>query len=101
MLKKIESKTALAGKAMEQLNESKKVAEQYKKILKEHKDGKYKNALKQSDSIIKNIDKLVDMMIGKKKTSSKVLQNPTPTSVTLLFTAEGYVNSLLQEPGKN
>jgi hypothetical protein len=100
MLKKIESKTALAGKAMEQLNESKKVAEQYKKILKEHKDGKYKNALKQSDSIIKNIDKLVDMMIGKEDKRQGITRNPTPTSVTLLFTARGYVNSLLQEPGK-
>jgi photosystem II stability/assembly factor-like uncharacterized protein len=100
MLKKIESKTALAGKAMEQLNESKKVAEQYKKILKEHKDEKYKNALKQSDSIIKNIDKLVDMMIGKEDKRQGITRNPTPTSVTLLFTARGYVNSLLQEPGK-
>lgn len=100
MLKKIESKTALAGKAMEQLNESKKVAEQYKKILKEHKDGKYKNALKQSDSIIKSIDKLVDMMIGKEDKRQGITRNPTPTSVTLLFTARGYVNSLLQEPGK-
>jgi photosystem II stability/assembly factor-like uncharacterized protein len=100
MLKKIESKTALAGKAMEQLNESKKVAEQYKKILKEHKDEKYKNALKQSDSIIKSIDKLVDMMIGKEDKRQGITRNPTPTSVTLLFTARGYVNSLLQEPGK-
>ena len=100
MLKKIESKTALAGKAMEQLNESKKVAEQYKKILKEHKDEKYKDALKQSDSIIKNIDKLVDMMIGKEDKRQGITRNPTPTSVTLLFTARGYVSSLLQEPGK-
>lgn len=100
MLKKIESKTALAGKAMEQLNESKKVAEQYKKILKEHKDEKYKDVLKQSDSIIKNIDKLVDMMIGKEDKRQGITRNPTPTSVTLLFTARGYVNSLLQEPGK-
>jgi hypothetical protein len=39
-------------------------------------------------------------MIGKEDKRQGITRNPTPTSVTLLFTARGYVSSLLQEPGK-
>ena len=59
-----------------------------------------KDIIKDSDSIIKSIDKLIDGMIGKEDKRQGITRNPEPTPLTFLFTARRYVGSLLQEPGK-
>ncbi len=100
LLKQLEKKTALAGKAVEQLKESKKIADSYKKQLKEKKDDTYKDAIKATDSITKSIGKLIDGMIGKEDKRQGITRNPDPTPMTFLFTARRYVGSLLQMPGK-
>ena len=100
-LKQLEKKTALAtGKAIEQLKESKKIADAYKKQLKEQKGDQYKDAIKATDSITKSIGKLIDVMIGKEDKRQGITRNPDPTPLTYLFTARRYVGSLLQTPGK-
>jgi len=100
LLKQLEAKMGLAGKAVSQLNASKKIAEQYKKQLKSNDSTKYKNAIKNTDSIIKSINKLIDTMIGKEDKRQGITRNPDPTPMTFLFTARRYVGSLLQKPGK-
>ena len=99
LLKKLEDKTAIAGKAMEQLKESKTIAEQYKKHLKSNKEEPYKKAFKASDSIIKSINGLMDAMLGKEDKRQGITRNPDPSTVSYLFTARRYIGSLLQEPG--
>ena len=100
LLKQLESKTALTGKAVEQLKESKKIADSYKKQLKELKDDQYKEVIKATDSITKSIGKLIDGVIGKEDKRQGITRNPQPTPLTFLFTARRYVGSLLQPPGK-
>jgi hypothetical protein len=100
LLKQLETKTGLAGKAIEQLKESKKIAESYKKQLKAKKDSKYKKTIKSTDSIVKSISKLIDGMIGKEDKRQGITRNPDPTPMTFIFTARRYVGSLLQAPGK-
>ena len=99
LLKKLEEKTAMAGKAMEQLKESKTIAEQYKKHLKSSKEESYKNAFKTTDSIITTINGLMDDMLGKEDKRQGITRNPDPSTVSYLFTARRYIGSLLQEPG--
>ena len=98
--KKIEQKTGLVGKAIEQLKSSKKIAEQYKKQLKSNKDNKYKDVIKETDSIIKSINSLIDAMIGKEDKRQGITRNPDPSPISYLFTARRYIGSLLQMPGQ-
>ena len=100
LLKKVEKKTGLAGKAIEQLKASKKIAEQYKIQLKSNKDEKYKAAIKDTDSILKSINSLIDAMIGKEDKRQGITRNPKPSPVSYLFTARRYIGSLMQMPGK-
>ena len=100
LLKRIENKTRLAGKAIEQLKESKKIAENYKKQLKAKKDSTFKKTIKSTDSIVKSINKLIDGMIGREDKRQGITRNPEPTPMNFLFTARRYVGSLLQAPGK-
>ncbi len=100
LLKKLENKTGLAGKAIEQLNASKKIASSYKKQLKEKKDSIYKAPLAATDSIVKSINTLIDGMVGKEDKRQGITRNPDPTPMTFVFTARRYIGSLLQEPGK-
>ncbi len=99
LLKELEEKTAVAGKAIEQLKESKTIAEQYKKHLKSNKEESYKKAFKSTDSIIKSINGLMDDMLGKEDKRQGITRNPDPSTVSYLSTARRYIGSLLQEPG--
>ena len=100
LLKQLERKTALAAKAVEQLKESKKIADAYKKQLKKQEGDSYKDAIKATDSITKSIGVLIDGMIGKEDKRQGITRNPEPTPLTFLSTARRYVGSLLQPPGK-
>jgi len=100
LLKQLESKTGLAGKAVEQLKASKKIAQSYKKQLKAKKDSIYKEPIKATDSIVKAINVLIDGMIGKEDKRQGITRNPDPTPMTFVFTARRYIGSLLQKPGK-
>jgi len=100
LLKKVEKKTSLTGKAIEQLKASKKIAEEYKKQLKSNKDDKFKIAIKNTDSILKSINSLIDAMIGKEDKRQGITRNPKPSPVSYLFTARRYISSLMQMPGK-
>ncbi len=100
LLKQLEAKTGLAGKAIDQLKASKKIADSYKKQLKAKKDSIYKEPITATDSIVKAIGTLMDGMIGKEDKRQGITRNPEPTPLTFLFTARRYVGSLVQEPGK-
>jgi len=100
LLKKLEKVTGLAGNAIKQLKESKNIAEQYKKQLKSKKDDQYKGVIKETDSIIKSINGLIDNMIGKEDKRQGITRNPEPSPISYLSTARRYIGSLLEEPGK-
>ena len=99
-LKQLENKMGLARKAVEQLKESKKIAEDYKKQLKSKKVDSYKDIIKDTDTIMKSIDRLIDGVIGKEDKRQGITRNPEPTPISFVSSARFYVGSLLQEPGK-
>ena len=100
LLKDLEKKTAVAGKAVEQLKASKKIVSTYKKQLKEHDGEAHKDLIKLSDSISKSIGKLIDGVIGKEDKRQGITRNPDPTPMSFVFTARRYVGALQQMPGK-
>ncbi len=64
-LKEIEKLRQIATDATKQLAENKKLAEKYKKELTDLDKSKYKEEIKASKDIIKEIDTLLDIYIGK------------------------------------
>ena len=100
LLKQLEKTTDLACKAINQLNESKRIATQYKKLLASKKGVRYKNTSKETDSIITSINSLVEAMLGKVDKRQGIKMSKVPTPISYVYTAKNYVNALLQAPGK-
>jgi len=100
LLKQLEAKIGLAGKAIKQLHASKKIAEQYKKHLKAKDSLVYKEVIKQTDSIIKSINTLVDAMLGKEDKRQGITMKKVSTPISYIYSAKWYIGSLQQEPGK-
>lgn len=98
--KKIESKIDLSYRAVDQLNESKKIAENYKKQAKDIDKKQYEEFIKSSDSIIKQINGLVDNMLGKEDKRQGITASKSPANISYLNTANYYVRSLQSMPGK-
>ncbi len=98
--KQIEKKFDLCYRAVKQLTESKKIAETYKKQAKEIDKKRYKDLIKSSDSIIKQIDGLIDEMLGKEDKRQGITMSKKPSNISYLYTASGYIGSLQGKPGK-
>ncbi|MEN8187500.1 MAG: hypothetical protein ABFR05_10270 [Bacteroidota bacterium] len=98
--KQIESKFDLSYRAIEQLKGSKKIAENYKKQAKDIDKEQYAEFIKSSDSIIKQINGLIDNMLGKEDKRQGITAPKTPSNISYLNTATYYVNSLQSLPGK-
>jgi photosystem II stability/assembly factor-like uncharacterized protein len=98
--KQIEKKLDLTYRAVKQLNESKKIAETYKKQAKEIDKERYKDLIKESDSIIKQINGLIDDMLGKEDKRQGITASKKPSNISYLYTASSYISSLQGKPGK-
>ncbi len=64
-LKEVENMRQIAADATKQLVENKKLAEKYKKELTDLDKEKYKDQIKTSKAIIKQIDEIIDSYVGK------------------------------------
>ncbi len=73
---KIASMSQTAADAVKQLNESKKVANKYAKELKELDKKKYKDQIKASANIVKAIDSVIALYIGKEDKRQGITRNP-------------------------
>ena len=98
--KQIEAKVDLTYRSIKQLNESKKITESYKKQAKEIDKKLHKDFIKSSDSIIKKIDGLIDNMLGKEDKRQGITATEKPSNISYLNTANYYVRSLHEKPGK-
>ena len=100
LLKQLEDKMAVAGKATQHLLESKEIVEDYQKRIKaQKKKEKYKDLLKSHKEIITTIDGLLDEMFGKEDKRQGITATEFPSTISYLYTASSYVNSLMQNPG--
>jgi photosystem II stability/assembly factor-like uncharacterized protein len=100
MLKQLEDKMDVAGKAMQRLLVSKEIVSDYQKRIKDQKNKeKYKDILKSHTEVLKEIDGLLDEMLGKEDKRQGITATEFPSNVSYLYSASRYIRSLLQNPG--
>ncbi|WP_457610449.1 WD40/YVTN/BNR-like repeat-containing protein [Lutibacter sp.] len=101
LLKQLENKSGIASEATQRLLTSKEIVEDYKKRIKAQSEIKNKKELlKAQDEVLKNINNLLDDMLGKKDKRQGITATEFPSPISYLFLARRYVGSLLQKPGK-
>ncbi len=90
---KIAAMTQIAADAVRQLVESKNVANKFHKELKELGEGKYGGQIKASKEIVKEIDSVVALYLGKEDKRQGITRNPEITVMQRLGSAGSYVGS--------
>lgn len=99
-LKELENKIGIAGDASQRLIASKEIVEDYQKRIKDiDKNNKFKDLLENHKTIIKKIDGLLDDLLGKEDERQGITDTEFPSTISYLYTARSYVNSLQQIPG--
>ena len=88
--KKLNAFTQTAADAVKQLVESKNVASKYQKELKELDKEKYKDQIKGSKNIIKEIDSVIALYLGKEDKRQGITRNPEVTVMQRIRNASYY-----------
>ncbi len=91
--KELEKMQETAAIAVQQLVESKTIAETYRKTLSKLDKTAYKDQIKTSKAIVKSIDSLIDKYLGKIDKRQGITRNPEMTPLQRLRTARVYVNN--------
>ena len=91
--KELERMQKTAAEAVAQLVESKNVAENFQKDLKTLDGMKYKAEIKSSKDVIKKIDSLIAIYLGKEDKRQGITRNSDPTVMLRIGTASSYVKS--------
>lgn len=91
--KLLEEMTSIAADAVEQLVESKNTAEDFQKKLKEKSKDQYKEQLKEGKELIKKIDDLIALYLGKEDKRQGITRNPEVTVMERIGTANWYSGS--------
>ncbi len=89
----LESYMQKAADAVEQLVQSKVVAGQFQKDLKKLDDKKYKDQIDASKEIVKQIDSVMALYLGKEDKRQGITLDTTTTVMDRIYTASGYVGS--------
>lgn len=92
-LKALEQKQKVLSEAVKQLVESKKIAQGYKKEFATKDKKKYKEQIKSSKEIIKKIDTLLSIYLGKVDKRQGIIRSPEVNVNQRLGTASWYINS--------
>nr|WP_299343894.1 hypothetical protein [Allomuricauda sp.] len=91
--KKLTSYTQTAADAIKQLVQSKDLANKFSKEMKEMDEEKYKEQIKASKDIVKQIDSVVALYIGKEDKRQGITRNPEISVMQRINTAGFYVGS--------
>ena len=91
--KELEQMQQIAADAVKQLVESKETAEKFQKDLKDLDEKKYEEEIKSSKDIIKKIDELIAVYLGKEDKRQGITSSPEVTISQRLGIASGYVRS--------
>ena len=91
--KEIEVLTQTATDAVKQLVESKNTAEEFSKKLKKEDKEKYKEEIKSSKEIVKKIDEIIALFIGKEDKRQGITRNPEVTVMQRINLANRYSRS--------
>lgn len=91
--KEIESLTQKAADAVKQLVESKNTAEDFSKRMKDEDKEKYKDQIKVTKDIVKKIDEVIAIYLGKVDERQGITRNPEITVIQRIRTASRYSGS--------
>jgi hypothetical protein len=91
--KNLEAMQQTAADAVKQLVESKQIAEKFESDLKKLDKDKYKDDIKSSKDIVKQIDEIIEIYLGKEDKRQGITRNPEVTVNQRLGLASGYVRS--------
>ncbi|MDG5492189.1 hypothetical protein [Psychroserpens sp. SPM9] len=91
--KQLEHMQQTAADAIKQLVESKDIAKDYQSLLSKLDKKKYKEDIKASKEVIKNIDSIIDKFLGKQDKRQGITRSPEVTITQRLRQARGYVGS--------
>ncbi|QLG43992.1 WD40/YVTN/BNR-like repeat-containing protein [Costertonia aggregata] len=91
--KKIQDMTQIAANAVKQLVESKNVAHKYQKELKDMDKEKFKEQIKASKDIVKQIDSVIALYIGKEDKRQGITRNPEITVMQRIGNAGYYTGT--------
>ncbi|MFS4418116.1 WD40/YVTN/BNR-like repeat-containing protein [Maribacter sp. 2307ULW6-5] len=90
---KVAQMTQTAANAVKQLVESKEVAQKYAKELKELDKEKYKEHIKESEAMLKEVDSVMSLYLGKEDKRQGITRSQEPTVMRRLGTAGYYAAS--------
>jgi photosystem II stability/assembly factor-like uncharacterized protein len=100
LLKQLNTKLGIAGKATQRLLISKQIVEDYQERIKtQPQKEKFKGLLDDHTKILKKINSLMDDMLGKEDKRQGITATEFPSSISYLYLAISYVNGLSQKPG--
>lgn len=91
--KDVQDMRQTAADAVKQLVESKTIASDYSKKLAKIDKKKYKDNIKASKDIVKKIDELIDIYLGKEDDRQGITRNPEVNVAQRIGTASWYVGS--------
>ena len=91
--KRIAQMTQTAADAVKQLVQSKETAKKLQGKFKKEDKETYKESITASKDIIKEIDKVIALYLGKEDKRQGIIRNPEPTVMQRLGTAGWYVGS--------
>jgi len=91
--KEMEKDQELMAKIVKQLVESKNTANGFKSKLSKEDKKKYKDQIKASSDIVKEIDKVIAVFLGKIDRRQGIVRNPEVTVNQRFFSARRYVGS--------
>ena len=91
--KQLETYQSTAAKATKQLAESKEIAEDYLKALKEKDKDTYSNSIEQTESIIETIEDKFALFFGKVDERQGIASDPNVSVLERLGTASYYVST--------
>ncbi|TKD62587.1 hypothetical protein [Flavobacterium sp. ASW18X] len=91
--KQLQDFTQTAADAVKQLVESKDLANSFKKDMQDLDKEKFKEQIKASTEIVKEIDSVIALYIGKEDKRQGITRNPEITVMNRIGTASGYIQS--------
>jgi len=91
MIKDLEKLTGLAAQAMDRLRESKEIADEYEKKMKDAMRDDLKDPTDKTKMVKDSINAIMDYIVGKEDKRQGIIRSPTPTPVSFIFTAQRYI----------
>jgi hypothetical protein len=91
MIKDLQKLTGLAAQAMDRLRESKEIADEYEKKMKDAKRDDLKDPTDKTKVVKDSINAIMDYIVGKEDKRQGIIRSPTPTPVSYIFTAQRYI----------